>query len=219
MSGQPRTDRSPTGQARSAFLARAWRHALPSPTSRPRPRRPRRPAARVGRLRHGLRPHREVGEEDRHQGGEEEGQDALRGFGHERRQRDQRDQPRRGSRPRRISTRAASSSPRWSTPATSVAIRLPLAAGTYYMSYHAYLLGGSGYSGCYLRRAVSAAQQRLLRRRRRHLQQPRVLRLRRRTACRGRDVGPLLLQLDELLDARRACSRSRSRWSLRRSTG
>ena len=42
------------------------------------------------------------------------------------------------------------------TPVTDVVVALPLTAGTYYVSYHAYLLGGYGYSGCYLRTRVGA---------------------------------------------------------------
>jgi hypothetical protein len=37
-----------------------------------------------------------------------------------------------------------------------VVVNLPLTTGTYYVSYHAYLYGGSGYSGCYLRKAAGA---------------------------------------------------------------
>jgi len=37
-----------------------------------------------------------------------------------------------------------------------VVVKLPLTAGTYYVSYHAYLLDGSGYSGCYLRKTAGS---------------------------------------------------------------
>ena len=39
---------------------------------------------------------------------------------------------------------------------TTAVVALPLTPGTYYVSYHAYLLGGYGYSGCYLRTRVGA---------------------------------------------------------------
>jgi hypothetical protein len=43
------------------------------------------------------------------------------------------------------------------SPVDTVIVRLPVTAGTYYyVSYHAYLSGSSGSSGCYLRKKVGA---------------------------------------------------------------